>query len=133
MAHRRAFECFGGVPTERWSSDNLKAGVIRPGWEDWQLNPTFAECARHYCVPVIPAPPGSVRERALMESMVQAVQHRILLPLQERTFFSLAAMNRAIREKLEELNNEPMSTWRVSRRQRFEEERAFLRPLPAPA
>ncbi len=133
MAHRSAFEYFGGVPTERWSSDNLKAGVIRPGWENWELNPTFAECTRHYGVPVIPALPGNVRERAPMESMVQSVQHRILLPLQERTFFSLGEMNRAIREKLEELNDAPMSTWRVSRRQRFEEERPFLRPLPATA
>ena len=93
MEHRRAFEYFGGIPTERWSSDNLKAGVIRPGWEEWQLNPTLAECSRHDCVPVIPALPGNVRERALMESMAQAVQHRILLPPQERTFLSLAAMN----------------------------------------
>lgn len=130
MAHRRAFEYFGGVPTERWSIDNLKAGVIRPGREDWQLNPSFEECMGHYCVPVIPARKGNVQERALVESTVRAVQHRVLLPLQDMPFFSQGAMNRAILAKLEEFNHCPMSTWRVSRRQRFEDERPFLRGLP---
>lgn len=47
------------------------------------------------------------------------------------TFFSLAALDTAIRELLEDLNNRPMRHVGRSRRELFEEiERAALKPLP---
>ena len=56
MAHRRAFEYFGGVP-ERHRIDCLKSGVIRPGREEFVLNEQFRDLALHYGVAVLPAPP----------------------------------------------------------------------------
>ena len=60
------------------------------------------------------------------------VERWILARLRNRSFFSIAELNTAIAELLEELNNRPMRHVGKSRRELFEEiERAALRPLPA--
>ena len=129
MAHRRALEYFGGVP-ERWIIDNLKAGVHKPDREAPQLNASFREFAQHYNVAVLPARPGQATDKGLVEASVAAVQTRILLELRHETFFSLDAMNAAIRRELDRLNNAPMASGE-SRRALFEAtERASLQPLP---
>ena len=129
MAHRRALEYFGGVP-ERWIIDNLKAGVQKPDREAPQLNPSFREFAQHYNVAVLPARSGRATDKGLVEASVGAVQTRILLTLRHETFFSLDAMNAAIRRELDRLNRTPMACGE-SRRAIFEaNERTSLRPLP---
>ena len=60
-----------------------------------------------------------------------AIQTLILLALRHETFFSLEAMNAAIRRELDRLNEAPMACGE-SRRAIFEvDERAHLQPLPA--
>ena len=130
MAHRRALEHFGGGP-RRWVIDNLKSGVARADREDPQLNPSFREFAGHYGLAVLPARVNSPRDKGAVESAVKTVQSRILLPLRRETFFSLGAMNDAIRRGLERLNDAPTARGQ-SRRAAFEaNERAALSPLPA--
>ena len=129
MAHRRAFEYFGAVPA-RWIIDNLKAGVDKADREEPRLNPSFAEFARHYGVAVLPARSGRATDKGLVEACVGAVQSRILLVLRRETFFSLEAMNAAIRRELDRFNQAPMACGE-SRRALFEaNERALLKPLP---
>ena len=128
-AHRRAFEYFRGVTT-RWIIDNLKAGVDKADREEPRLNPSFAEFARHYGVAVLPARSGRATDKGLVEACVGAVQSRILLVLRRETFFSLEAMNAAIRRELDRFNQAPMACGE-SRRALFEaNERALLKPLP---
>ena len=130
MAHRRAFEYFGGTP-QRHRVDNLKSGVTRPGREDFVLNGNFRDCAGHYCVAVLPGRPGHARDKGMMEGAVGTVQTVVLLPLRDVPFFSIDAMNRAIWAGLDGLNDRPMQNWGVSRRALFEaQERAALQPLP---
>ena len=87
IAHRRTFEYFSGVPTRWWTVDDRNLGVTLSGREDWLLNPVFRECTRYYYgVPVIHACAGSVSERVLVDGTVNAVQQRILLPLQDVPF-----------------------------------------------
>lgn len=63
---------------------------------------------------------------------MQVVERWILARLRNRTFFSLAELNRAIRQLLEELNNQPMEHLEKSRRALFAElDQPALRPLPA--
>ena len=58
-------------------------------------------------------------------------QCRILARLRNRTFFSLADLNQAIRELLDELNSRLMEHLERSRRQLFEElDKPALKPLP---
>ena len=78
MAHRRAFEYFGGVP-QRLRTDGLKAGVIRPGRVDFVLNAQFRDLARHHGVVVLPARPGRERDMGMAEGAVK-VDQMILLP-----------------------------------------------------
>ena len=92
MAHRRAFEYFNGVPT-RQRVDNLKAGVIRPGREDFVLNEHFRDLGRHYGVAILPARPRQARDKGMVEGAVKVVQMVILLPLRKVVFFSIAEMN----------------------------------------
>ena len=62
---------------------------------------------------------------------MQVVERWILARLRNQTFFSLAAVNRAIALWLLELNNKPMEHLEKSRRQLFEElDQPALHPLP---
>ena len=129
MAHRRAFEYLGGVPS-RWIIDNLKAGVDKPDREEPRLNPSFREFARHYNVAVLPARSGRATDKGLVEACVGAVQSRILLVLRHETFFSLDAMNTAIRRELDRFNQAPMACGETRRAVFEANERASLKALP---
>ena len=130
MTHRRALEYFGGTP-QRWIIDNLKSGVDEPGSDNLRLNPSFREFALHYEMAVLPARSGRATDKGLVEASVKAVQTRILLALRHETFFSLDAMNAAIRCELDRLNDAPMASGET-RRALFEaNERAALAALPA--
>ena len=55
----------------------------------------------------------------------------MIAPLRKRTFFSLAEVNRAIREQLDKLNHKVMLAVGRSRRQEFEDiDQPNLRPIP---
>jgi transposase len=95
------------------------------------VNRTYADLARHYGTAVIPARPYKPRDKAKVEVGVQVVGRWILARLRHRRFFSLAALNAAIRELLTDLNDRPMRGWGQSRRALFDElERPVLMPLP---
>jgi transposase len=129
-AHVRALEYFEGV-TEIWVPDNLKSGVTRPDRYEPDLNPTYAELARHYEAAVIPARVRKPRDKAKVEQGVLLAERWILAALRNRTFFSLEEVREAVKVLLEKLNNRPMRKLKKSRRELFEEvERAALKPLP---
>jgi transposase len=129
-AHVRMFAFFGGV-TDVVVPDNLKAGVKHPCRYEPDLNPTYQDLAQHYGTAVIPARVRKPKDKAKAEVGVQVVERWILARLRNRTFFSLAELNQAIRELLEELNTRPMEHLERSRRQLFEElDQPALKPLP---
>jgi transposase len=128
--HVRSQAFFGGV-TQIIVPDNLTQGVKRVCRYEPDLNPTYLEMAQHYGVAIIPARVRRPRDKAKVEVGVQVVERWILARLRNRTFFSLAELNRAIAQLLEELNNRPMEHLGKSRKQLFEElDRPALRPLP---
>ncbi len=129
--HVRAFEYFGGT-TPVWVPDNPKVAVTKASKYDPELNPTYAELARHYEAAVIPARPRRPKDKAKVEAAVLIAERWILAVLRNRTFYSMEDLRAAIAELLERLNNRPMRRIKKSRRQLFEEiERAALKPLPA--
>lgn len=126
----RALAFFGGV-TDSLVCDNLKAAVAKALWFEPTLNATFEAFAEHYDTTILPARSRKPRDKAKVEGAVLIVERWILARLRNRTFFSLAQLNAAIAELLEDLNNRQMRHIGKSRRELFEElEKATLKPLP---
>lgn len=129
-AHVRTFEYLGGV-SEIVVPDNLKSGVSKACRYEPDLNPGYAAMAAHYGIAVIPARPYKPKDKAKVESGVQIIEREVLAKLRDRNFFSLHALNQAIRELLENVNRRPFRKLNDSRRGLFEKlERAELKPLP---
>lgn len=130
-AHVRMFAFLGGVP-KVVVPDNLKAAVIRTDRYDPGLNRTYAEMAGHYGTAILPARPRKPRDKAKVEVAVQVAQRWILARLRNRRFFSLADLNAAIRQMLDELNMRVMRGYGASRADLFATlDRPNLQSLPA--
>ncbi len=87
--------------------------------------------ATHYGTAVIPARVRHPRDKAKVETGVQVVEYWVIAPLRNRQFFSIGEINRAIRERLEDLNNKEMRHLGKSRHELFEElDRPALKSLP---
>ncbi len=132
-SHGRAFTFFGGVPAQI-VPDNLKSGVAKACLYDPEINRTYADLAAHYDTAIVPARVRKPKDKAKVEVAVQVVERWILARLRNQRFFSLAALNLAIRELLEVLNNKVTKHLGASRRQLFETlDQPALKPLPAKA
>lgn len=129
--HVRAFDFFGGAP-KILRPDNLKSGVTKANYYEPDLNPSYQELAEYYHVAVLPARVRKPKDKAHVENSVQNVERRVLAPLRNRTFFSVAEVNRAMQPLLEALNQKEMTQWGKSRRTLFAEvDQPALQPLPA--
>ena len=81
---------------------------------------------------VVPARARKPRDKAKVETGVLLVERWILAQLRHQVFTSLTALNRAVRELLEDLNQRPFKKLPGCRRMAFETlNRPALRPLPA--
>lgn len=118
-AHRRALEYFSCSPRVL-VPDNLKSGVSKACKYEPEINPTYADLAEHYGCAVLPARPYRARDKAKAEVGVLIAKRWILAVLRQRTFYSLAELNAAIRECLERLNTRPLRRIQKSRRELFE-------------
>jgi len=119
-SHVRAFQYFDRVPRVL-VPDNLKSGVTKVCFYEPEINRTYAELAAHYGTAVLPAMARKPRYKAKVENGVLVSKRWILAVLRNRTFFSLAELNAAIRELLETLNTRAMRKLKKSRRQVFDE------------
>jgi transposase len=98
-SHVRALEFFGGA-TAAVVPDNWRAGVTRACWYEPDLNPTYADFARHYDTAVLPARVRKPRDKAKVEAAVLLVERWIVAALRHQTFIGLVALNEAIRAEL---------------------------------
>ena len=129
-AHVAMLAFIGGVPRQI-VSDNLRAGITRACFYEPLVNRTYADMASHYGTAVVPARPYKPRDKAKVEVGVQVVQRWILARLRNRRFFSLAELNQAIRDLVDQLNDRPMRGWGATRRALYEQiDRPALLPLP---
>jgi transposase len=128
--HVRAFEFFGGVP-EIVVPDNLKSGVKSPDRYEPEVNPTYADLARHYGCAVIPARVRRPRDKGKVESAVLIAERWILAVLRHRTFPTLNELHEAVLPLLDKINTRPMRKLKKSRRELFEYlDQPALRALP---
>src|SRR4030042_1647194 len=101
-----------------WSRIISRAASAKPA--STSRSSTYADMAEHYGCAVLPARPRKPRDKAKVENGVLIAQRWILAVLRPRTFYSLAALNTAIRECLERLNTHPLKKAKKSRRELFE-------------
>jgi len=128
--HVRAFAYLGGLP-QILVPDNLGQGVKKADRYEPDINPTYYEMAEYYGLAVIPARVKRPRDKSKVEVGVQVVERWILARLRNRTFFSLAELNRAIQKLLLVLNDRKMEHLEKTRRELFEKvDHPMLRPLP---
>lgn len=129
-AHVNAYRFFGGV-TRILVPDNLKTGVERVNWYTPIINRTYHEMAEHYGTCVIPARVRTPKDKPKVEGTVGIISTWIIAALRKQQFFSLAELNSAIREKLEQFNTKPFQKKSGSRKSVFlEEEKEYILPLP---
>lgn len=127
----RALAFFGGAP-QILVPDQLRSAVRRPDRYDPDINETFQDFAQHHSCTVLPARPGRPRDKAKVEGAVLIVQRWIVARLRNRKFFSLADLNVAIMELVDDLNRRPFKKLPGSRTSAFDElDRPALQPLPA--
>jgi transposase len=129
-SHVRAFQFYGGLP-DIIVPDNLKSAVTKACRYDPDLNPTYQQMAEYYGVAVVPARPYKPKDKAKAEVGVQLVERWIMARLRHQTFFTLAAVNLAIRSLLDDLNHRPFKKRPGSRQSQFEQlDQPTLKPLP---
>ena len=124
----RMFAYFGGV-TPYVVVDNLKSGVHRAHLYDPDVNPTYCDFANHMGFAVLPARPYKARDKGSGETHIGVLQRGFFQEVRNRVFYCLEQLNEALRDYLHRLNCEVMKDYGVSRNQRFEEEKKYLKAL----
>jgi transposase len=127
----RALAFYGGVP-EAIVPDNLKSAVTKADRYEPLLAKSYEEWAAHYGTTIIPARVRKPRDKGKVEKAVQDVERWILAPLRHNRFGNIDEINKAIAERLAELNSRPMPSYDgASRDELFERiDKAALQPLP---
>jgi hypothetical protein len=125
------YEYFGGA-AKILVSDNCKTAVNRSGgWYNQEVNATYYEMAEHYGTAIIPAMVRKPKDKPNVEGTVGIVNTWVIAALRNEEFFSLAELNRAIREKLKVFNQRPFQKKEGNRLEIFRnEEQPLLSALP---
>jgi len=124
---------FGGVP-KTIVTDNLKSAVGKASKYEAVLNKNLRALALHYKTSINPTRAYSPQDKALVEGAVKLIYQRIFYPLSKMTFFSIEALNKAIREKLTQYNDYIMKVSESSRMKDFLDiEKPYLSELPSQA
>lgn len=121
---------FGGVPAAI-VPDCLKSAVTNGNKYEPEINPDYADFARHYDTVILPARPYHPKDKAPVENAVKLTYQRIFAPLRNNIFTSLEELNISIMKQLEIHNNMKMNKSNYSRRDLYEKyEHQTLKQLP---
>ncbi|MDT8453403.1 MAG: IS21 family transposase [Gammaproteobacteria bacterium] len=130
-AHVKAFTFFGGVP-ELVIPDNLKSAVRKIHRYTPEITASYQQLSAHYQTAIVPARPYKPKDKAKAEVAVQIVERWIMARLRHQSFFTLASLNQAIADLLEELNHRPFKKLPGTRHSQFLQlDKPALRPLPS--
>lgn len=87
--------------------------------------------AQYYGTAIVPTRVRHPKDKSLAEGTVKFASTWITAKLRNEKFFSVAEVQRAVKEQLENLNNRPFQKRPGSRRSAYlEEEKEFVLPLP---
>lgn len=129
-SHIRMLEHLGCAP-QILVPDNLTSAITKADRYEPRINAVYDDLARHYGCAVIPARVASPQDKAKVEAAVQVVERHVLAPLRNRTFFTLAEVNAAMRPLMDAVNDRKMRLLDVSRRELLQTvDRPAMRALP---
>ena len=129
-AHVHAFEFFGGV-TPIVVPDNCKTAITKNTREQLIVNDEYRRLAEHYGFAVVPARVRKPRDKAHVEMTVGVIERQVLAPMRDMRFFGIAALNRAIIQRVDELNAMEFQKKQGSRKSAYlGQEKSALIPLP---
>ncbi len=114
----RALEYIDGVPA-LIVPDNAKALIADPDRYEPRASVTVPDLARHYFTALPPARPYRLQGKAKVEVGVQIVQRWFLARLRNGKFSTLAAVDAAVGDLLDDLNTRPFKRLPGSRRTRI--------------
>lgn len=129
-ALNNTLEYLGGVPLGA-KSDNMKQWVIK----SCRYEPTFTDMlgqwASHNNIALYASRPYKPKDKPAVENAVKIAYLRIYATLRNQTFYSLAELNKAIKEKLELHHKMNFQKKTISREELFmEQEKPQLQALP---
>lgn len=130
-----ALEYIGGVP-QVLVMDNAKALVRHTDWQEGDIQPAVQSLCRYYRMQPWACKPATPKQKNRVEAAACDVERWIIAKMSVKQLplaFDLDDLNRQIRERLDEINNQPFRQSRTgeSRRSKFlTEEQSFLGPLP---
>lgn len=124
------FEYFGGV-TQNILLDNSTSLVSKADIHAPVVSKPYLDFCGYYQTVPVPVRPAHPRDKGLVENAVGLIQRRILDPLMQEQFLSIADINERLNQELEAFNNAPLSgRTNTTRESLFQEEKPLLRPLP---
>lgn len=126
--HVRAFQAFGGLPA-RCVYDNLTPAVTRVTFPRRQLNRRFQALVSHYVFEPCFARIGVGHDKGGVEARGNAIRLQHLVPIPQGP--SLGTIARDLLAGIEQAARERRDIEGLSGAERFAQERARLRPLPA--
>ena len=129
----RLFSQVGGV-TSAIVPDNMKSAVTSADRYDPKINESFLDMANYYGMVVMPTRPVKPQDKAKVEVHVNVLYQQAYSRLRHITFYSLEELNQGLMEKVNQLNDNIMQDYGVSRRVMFErDEKSHLKALPVEA
>lgn len=132
-ALNNTLDYFGGVPLSV-KSDNMRQWVSK----SCKYEPAFTDMletwANHNNIALLAARPYKPKDKPSVENNVKITYRRIYAALRNHTFHSLAELNKAIREKLNQHHQVNFQKKIFSRQELFDsQEKVLLQPLPESA
>ena len=132
-ALRVCLENIGGAPSAL-VPDNLKSAVIKANRYEPSVNQALEDFANHYNMAVVPARARKPKDKALVENQVKLIYNRVYARIRNQEFFSLEALNKAIKMHIENHNQTRMQQRDYCRQEHFlSNEKHLLQPLPETA
>jgi len=126
-------ENLGGAP-KVLVPDNLKSAVIKANRYEPTVNQVLEDFANHYNMAVVPARARKPKDKALVENQVKLIYNRVYARIRNQQFFSLEALNGAIKEHTQNHNQTRMQKKDYCRQEHFlSNEKPLLQPLPETA
>lgn len=129
--HIHMYEYFGGVPV-RTVCDNLRTGVVRhPKEGEVILTDAYESLGTHYITAIMPAGIKKPKQKSSCENTVGNIATAIIARLRNLAFHDFPSLQKAVRRALDDYNKEPFQKREYSRAVVYQEEKEYLRPLPA--